>query len=200
MTTSTHPLDTLDEELREMLALEGTGLDVVRLAKAIKQSMAEPGYGYIDIDYHASDEELTFEAERLATEYAALSKEQDDKRAATLRHAIEVVSAAVDVEYHRTHPGEEPRSDWPSLDDFRRMSPAQVNAFLASRGLDWRVVEPREEGRVLADRYPTIKPRDFGQQIAAKGGLPRDLKERIDAIEGDYGNAEYPGIRGRYVR
>jgi hypothetical protein len=38
--------------------------------------------------------------------------------------------------------GERPH---PTLDDFRRMSPTQVNEFLASIGSDWRVATPTDE-------------------------------------------------------
>ena len=36
------------------------------------------------------------------------------------------------------------------------------------------------------DAEPRRFPRDFGSQIATRGGLPRDLAARIDAIEGGY--------------
>lgn len=48
-------------------------LDVERLERAIAESMAEPGYGYIDIDRDTSPEYIRDEAERIARFYAALS-------------------------------------------------------------------------------------------------------------------------------
>jgi len=49
-------------------------LDPARLARAIRKSMDEPGYGYIDIDRYAPDADIRAEAERIAVEYARLTE------------------------------------------------------------------------------------------------------------------------------
>ena len=77
--------------------------------------------------------------------------------------------------------------EWPSRDEFRRMSAVQINDFFASQGIDLRVVD---EFHVTTDDQLRMALRDkpapsVDCTVARMGGFPCRVTPEADSDDGE---------------